>query len=108
MMWGLSPGGGEVHMVNKYETIFIVNPSLDEENAKGIVEKFKGLIESSGTLESVEDWGKRKLAYPVNKINEGYYTLVNFNAEPSFIHELERIYKITEDVIKYIVIKKEQ
>lgn len=95
-------------MVNKYESIFIIDPSLDEENLKGMVEKFKGLIESSATLESIDEWGKRKLAYPVKKINEGYYTLVNFSADSSFIHELERIYKITDGVIKYIIIKKDQ
>lgn len=95
-------------MMKRYETIFILSPELDEENLKGCVEKFKGLIEKSGTLESIDEWGKRKLAYPVNKLNEGYYTLINFSAEPTFIHELERIYKITEGVIKHIVIKKDE
>ncbi len=95
-------------MANKYESIFILNPNLDEEGTKGLVEKFKGLIESSATLESIEEWGKRKLAYPINKVNEGYYTLVNFSADSSFIHELERIYKITDGVIKHIVIKKDE
>lgn len=95
-------------MVNKYETIFIIDPNVDEEGVKGLVEKFKGLIESSATLESVEEWGRRKLAYPVKKQNEGYYALVNFAADSSFIHELERIYKITDGVIKYIIIKKDE
>lgn len=95
-------------MANKYESIFILNPNLDEEGTKGLVEKFKGLIESSATFESIEEWGKRKLAYPINKVNEGYYTLVNFSADSSFAHELERIYKITDGVIKYIVIKKDE
>lgn len=95
-------------MVNKYESIFIMNPDLDEEGTKALVEKFKGLIETSATFESIEDWGKRKLAYPVNKMNEGYYVLVNFSADSSFAHELERIYKITDGIIKYIVINKER
>jgi len=95
-------------MVNSYETIFIINPSLDEEATKAVVEKFKGLIESTGKIDSIEEWGRRKLAYPINKINEGYYVLINYNADSSFAHELERIYKITDDVIKYIVLKKDE
>ena len=95
-------------MINKYESIFIVNTALGEEPVKAIIEKFKTLIETSATLETVEDWGKRRLAYPMNKINEGYYTLMNFSADSSFIRELERIYKITDGVIKYMVIKKDE
>lgn len=95
-------------MVNNYESIFIINPKLEEEATKAVVEKFKGLIEASGKVESIEEWGRRKLAYPIKKLNEGYYVLVNFNADSSFAHELERIYKITDDVIKYIVLKKDE
>jgi len=94
-------------MMNRYETVFILSPELDEENIKGHVEKFKNLIETSATIENVDEWGKRKLAYPIKKFNEGYYALVNFSAEPTFIHELERIYKITDGVIKYLVLKKD-
>jgi len=95
-------------MVNSYETIFIINPSLDEAATKAVVEKFKGLIETAGKIDSIEEWGRRKLAYPIKKINEGYYVLINYNADSSFAHELERIYKITDDVIKYIVLKKDE
>lgn len=95
-------------MVNSYESIFIINPNLEEDATKAVVEKFKGLIEAAGKVESIEEWGKRKLAYPIKKLNEGYYVLVNFNADSSFAHELERIYKITDDVIKYIVLKKDE
>jgi small subunit ribosomal protein S6 len=95
-------------MMKRYESIFILSLEMDEENLKGLVEKFKNLIETSATLESIDEWGKRKLAYPINKLNEGYYTLMNFSAEPSFIKELERIYKITDGVIKYLVIKKDE
>jgi small subunit ribosomal protein S6 len=92
-------------MVN-YESIFIVNPEIGEENIKSAVEKFKDFFEKSAKLESIDEWGKRKLAYPINKINDGYYVLVNFSAEPSFPKELERLYKITDSIIKYLVIKK--
>ncbi len=95
-------------MANKYESIFIINPNLDEEGTKGLIDKFKGLIESSAALENIEEWGKRKLAYPIEKINEGYYVLANFSADSTFIHELERVYKITDGVIKYIIINKDK
>jgi len=95
-------------MTNKYESVFIVNPEAGEENVKALVEKFKTLLETSAQLENIEEWGKRRLAYPVNDINEGYYVLVNFSAGSDFPRELERIYKITDGVIKYMIIKKEK
>ena len=104
---GHSPGGGEVIMVNKYESIFIISPEVNEDDTKAIVEKIKGVIESSGQLESIDEWGKRKLAYPIKYHNEGYYVLVNFSSEPSFPHELERMYKITDGIIKNIIVKKD-
>jgi len=94
--------------MRKYETIFIVNPNLDEEATKQVVEKFKNLLETSAQLESIEEWGKRRLAYPIGDFNDGYYVLANFSAEPKFPEELERIYKITEGIIKYIIIKKDK
>lgn len=107
MKQGHSPGGGEVIMVNKYETIFIVSPDVSEDDTKAIVEKMKGLIETSAQFESIDEWGKRKLAYPINDFNEGYYVLINFSSETNFPHELERIYKITDGIIKDIIIKKD-
>ncbi len=95
-------------MMNKYESIFIIDSDIDEENTQAIVEKFKSLIESSAQLESIDEWGKRKLAYLINDKSEGYYVLVNFSAESEFPRELERIYKITDGVIKYMIIKKEK
>lgn len=93
-------------MSNKYESIFIINPELGEENIKAVVEKFKGILETSAQLESIDEWGKRKLAYPVKDKNEGYYVLANFSADPEFPRELERIYKITDGVLKYLIVKK--
>ncbi len=93
-------------MANKYETILIVNMGLGEEGIKGIVEKFTNLIAANGTVESVEDWGKRTLAYEIDDMKEGYYTLINFEAAPEFPKELDRIYKITEGVMRTIIIRK--
>ena len=108
LIQGQSPGGGEVEMVNKYESIFIINNELGEENVKALVEKFKNLLETSAQLESIEEWGKRRLAYPIDDLNEGYYVLANFSAESNFPAELERIYKITDGIIKYIIVKKDK
>ncbi|MDQ2085140.1 30S ribosomal protein S6 [Herbivorax sp. ANBcel31] len=94
-------------MLNNYETIFIINPELDEENTNSLIEKFKNLIESSAELENIDEWGKRKLAYPIDDFNEGYYVLINFTAKSDFPQELERMYKITDGIIKDIIIKKD-
>ncbi len=92
-------------ILNKYETMFIIDATIDEEATAGVVDKFKALIEANGTVDNVDLWGKKKLAYPINDMNDGYYVLINFTSEPSFVAELERIYNISEDVIRSIVIK---
>lgn len=94
-------------MLKKYESIFIIDSEVGEETTKALVEKFKSLIETSAQLENIDEWGKRKLAYEINDKNEGYYVLANFSSEPSFPAELERVYKITEGILKYIIINKE-
>lgn len=94
-------------MTNKYETIFVISTLQGEDSVKALVEKFKGLLETSAQLESIDEWGKRRLAYEIDDQNEGYYVLANFSAEPTFPHELERQYKITDGIIKYLVIRKD-
>lgn len=88
-----------------YETIFVVDLQNGEEEAKAVVEKFTKLIADNGTVEEVDEWGKRRLAYPINDLNEGYYVLVKFNAPAQFIAELERIFGITEGIMRSIVVK---
>ena len=92
--------------MNKYETIFIINPSVEEAKIKELIEKFSDLINKDGKVESVEEWGLKKLAYLVRKQSEGYYVLINFDANPDVIAELERIYRITDEVIKFITVRK--
>ena len=92
-------------ILSKYETMFIVDVSGGEEATAAVVEKFKSLIEANGTVESFDEWGKRRLAYPINDMNDGYYVLVNFEAEPSFVAELERIFNITEGVMRSMTIR---
>ena len=92
-------------MLNKYEIVFIVNPSLEDK--KPTIDKVVDLINANGKVENIDKWGNRKLAYEIKKNTEGYYVLVNFEAEPSFIDELERVLNITTEVLKFIVINKE-
>ena len=91
---------------SSYETIFVVDMQLGEDGVKGLVEKFTSLIASNGEVTEVNEWGKRRLAYPINDMNEGYYVLVNFSAPAEFPAELERIFGITEGILRSIVIKK--
>ncbi|MBO5743017.1 MAG: 30S ribosomal protein S6 [Clostridia bacterium] len=93
-------------VMNNYETIFVIDASLSEEEINSISEKFTSLIAANGTTESVDVWGKRRLAYPIDYKTEGYYVLVNFASEAEFITELERIYNITDGVLRTIVIRK--
>lgn len=93
---------------NKYETIFIIDANLDEEQITGLVEKFKSLISEAGEVETVDEWGKRKLAYPINDVAEGYYVLVNFSAEPDFPRELERVYNITDGILRSIIVRRNE
>ena len=95
-------------MVNKYEALFIINNDLGEENIKALVDKFKSLLETSAQLENIDEWGKRKLAYPIGDKTEGYYVLANFIAQSDFPRELERIFKITDGIIKYLIVKKKR
>ena len=83
-----------------YETMYIIDSTGSEETTAALVNKFKTLIEQNGTIESFNEWGKRKLAYPINDMTEGYYVLVNYTADPSFVAELERIFNITEGVMR--------
>ncbi len=102
---GYKPKGGEI--MNQYESVIIINPSLEEEGIKSLIKKFSDLINTDGKVETVEEIGKKKLAYEVKKNKEGYYVLFNFEAKPELITELERNYRITDEVIKFIVVRKE-
>ena len=94
--------------MNNYETIFIVSLQNGEESVTAVVNKFKTLIEENAAAESVvvDEWGKRRLAYPINDLTEGHYVMINFSSDADFPAELDRIYKITEDILRSIIIKK--
>ena len=90
-------------ILNSYETIFIIDATLDEETVTALKDKFTTLIEQNG-----DEWGKRRLAYEINDRTEGFYYLVNFKADSEFPKELERQYKITEGILRTIVIRKDE
>lgn len=93
-------------MTSKYEAAMIFSVANGEEATLGLKEKFNDLIAKNGTIENVDDWGKRRLAYLINDEAEGYYVFFNFESEANFPAELERIAKITDGVLRLMVIKK--
>ena len=94
--------------MNKYESVIIVNPNLEEESIKNLIKKFSDLINTDGNIISVEEIGKRRLAYEIKKQKEGFYIVIKFEAKPELIAELERNYRITDEVMKFIVVKEEK
>lgn len=94
--------------MNKYESIIIVNPTMNEKQQKEIENKYSKLINENGKLESFENLGKRKLAYEIRKNKEGIYMQFNFESDASFIAELERQYRIDDDVMKFIVVRRDE
>ena len=93
--------------MNKYESVVIINPSVEEEKVKELSKTFTDIINNDGKVEKVEELGKKKLAYEVKKNKEGYYIVIYFEANPELIAELERNYRIMDEVIKFITIKAE-
>ena len=87
-------------ITGKYEVLYIINPTLGEESINALVEKFKAMVEAEGTLSNIDEWGKRRLAYPINDLTEGYYVLMNYESKPEFPAEMERVMKITEGVLR--------
>lgn len=94
-------------MTNNYETMLVFSVANGEEAVNALVEKFKSLVETHGVIDSVDVWGTRKLAYPINYYEtEGYYVLVNYSSEPDFPAELDRVVNITEGVLRSLTVKK--
>ena len=95
-------------ILHSYETIFIIDAGLDEEATKAVVEKFTNLIAANGTVEEVDEWGKRRLAYEIDDKTEGYYVLVNFTSDADFPKELDRQYRITDTVLRTIIVRRDE
>ena len=92
---------------NLYETVIVTSAKLGEEGSAALVERFKALIAEHGTVQSVDDWGKRRFAYPIQKQTEGYYTLTNFESTPDFTAELDRRYQITDGILRTLIVKRD-
>ena len=95
-----------MELTSKYETVFIVNPDFTEENAKGLLDKFTGLItENGGAVDKVDEWNKRRLAYPIDDYTDGYYYGVAFTAPAKVPAELDRVFNITDGILRSIAVR---
>ncbi|BCB06095.1 30S ribosomal protein S6 [Bacillus sp. KH172YL63] len=95
--------------MRKYEVMYIVRPNLDDESKKAVVERFDNVLTTNGAeiIES-KDWGKRRLAYEINDFRDGFYQLVKMNATSDAVNEFDRLAKISDDIIRHIVVKEEE
>lgn len=92
--------------MNKYEAMYIVTPEMEDEAIKVVIEKFSGIITANGgEIEKTDEWGRKKLAYPIDYKTEGYYVLVNFAAAPELPRELERNFRNDESILRYMVVR---
>jgi small subunit ribosomal protein S6 len=95
--------------MRKYEVMYIIRPNIEDEAKKALVERFNGILTENGAeIENVKEWGKRRLAYEINDFRDGYYMIVNAKAETAAVQEFDRLAKISEDIIRHIVIKEEE
>ena len=94
--------------MNKYESIIIIDQNVDEEGMKALISRFTDLINTEGKVSNVKELGKRKLAYEIKKNKEAFYVIFEFEAKPELIAELERNYRITDEVIKFIVVRQDE
>ena len=93
--------------MNKYELVYVIDTTLDDDARKAVMDRFHGMLESlGGKVEKVEEWGKRRLAYPINYKTEGYYVLVNYTAEASVPKEIERNLQISDSILRYLTVKR--
>ena len=95
-------------ITGKYEVLYNIDPAQGEEGIAALVEKFKAMVEAEGTLLNIDEWGKRRMAYAINDLTEGYYVLMNMEAKPEFPAELERVMMITDGILRCLVIAVEE
>lgn len=100
-----SPKGGD--NMRKYEAVFIFTPDLEEEKRNTLFDRLKGIMEADRTISNVDEWGIRKLAYEINDYTEGYYIIVNFEGTPETVNELDRISKISDGIMRHMVVRED-
>ena len=92
-----------------YELLFFVNPSISDEVRAGVMKRIDStIVDNGGVIDSVEDWGKRKLAYAIDKLTEGDYTLINFQMDPASIAELDRVLRIMDGVVRFMIVRRDE
>lgn len=94
--------------MRKYEGVFIFTPNIEDENRNQLFDRLKGIIEENGTITNIDEWGMRKLAYEINDLTEGYYIVVNFETTPETVQELDRICKISDNIMRHMIIKEDK
>lgn len=94
--------------MRKYEAMVIFYPNFEEEKRVALLERFKGIIEAGGTITTQDEWGMRKLAYLIDDLAEGYYVLINFESNPEVVKEFDRIAKISEGIMRHMIVKEEE
>ncbi|MGB4351737.1 MAG: 30S ribosomal protein S6 [Tissierellaceae bacterium] len=94
--------------MRKYEAMFIFLPNAEEEKRNQLLDRFKGIIEADGSISNLDEWGIRKLAYLIDDIGEGYYVLINFEGTPEVVKELERVSKISDIIMRHMIIREEE
>lgn len=103
-LWSLKSEGGD--KVPSYEVMYIVKPGLEEETYQGLIDRFNGVIQAQGgSVTSVDKWGIRKLAYDIQKHREGYYVVANFTGPSTCAQELDRVLKITDEVLRHMIVR---
>jgi small subunit ribosomal protein S6 len=95
--------------MRKYELMYIIRPNVDDETKKSIVERFDNILTSNGAeIIDSKEWGKRRLAYEINDFREGIYHIVHVNSNPEAVQEFDRLAKISDDIIRHIVVREEE
>ncbi|MGM9986860.1 MAG: 30S ribosomal protein S6 [Bacillaceae bacterium] len=95
--------------MKKYEIMYIIRPNIEDEAKKALVERFNGILTEKGAeIAEVKEWGKRRLAYEINDFRDGYYMLLNVNAATEAVQEFDRLAKISEDIIRHIIVRDEK
>ena len=94
--------------MNKYEVMYVIDAALEDSARNDLISYFSGIVEkNAGTIDRVDEWGKRKLAYEINGLTDGDYTLVNFHADPQNVAELDRVLRINDAVVRHMIVKRE-
>ena len=94
--------------MRKYEGVFIFIPNLEEEERNQLLDRLKGIIEADGTITEIDEWGMRKLAYEINDLTDGYYFIINFESTPETVEELDRVCKISDNIMRHMIVREDE